>query len=110
MVNANKIDLIGAMWMLIALVGGYGAYKLIQFIYLLIVGATAETAISGSIAVPSTINDTINSTVNSVSTGFSAFNTAELVVIGLIGLVVIVKVFWPLISQYLPSKKSKGMN
>ncbi len=106
----DKIDLKGSMFMLLTLLGVYGTYKLLQFIYLLVVGATANVASSGDIAVPTSINNTINTTITSVNTGFTAFNTAELVVIGLIALVVIVKVFWPLISSYLPKSGGRGLN
>ena len=103
-----KIDLVGSLKMLLVLVGVFGVYKVIALIFLLVTGAVANVAISGDIAVPSTINDTINETVTSISTGYTAINAGDVIILGLIGLVVILKLFWPLISTYMGGKKKSG--
>jgi len=111
MADFSKINLTKPMLMVLSLLGIYGALKVSEFIYLLLIGQTAQVALSGSVPVPQTINETMNATLNSVATGFAAFNIAELVILGLISLVVIIQIFWPLISQYIPKgKKGKGMN
>ena len=108
--DVNKIDLKGTLIMLITIVAGYGVLKLLAFIYLLIVGATANVATSGDIAVPTAINTSISTTVTETTTGFAAIATGELVVLGLIGLVVILKVFWPMIKGSMPKTGGKEMN
>lgn len=104
-----KIDLVGSLQMLLVLVGVFGVYKVIAIIFLLITGATADVAQSGSISVPTTINTTINDTVNSISSGYTLINAGDTIILGLIGLVVILKLFWPLISSYMgKTSKNKG--
>lgn len=100
-----KIDLMGSLKMLAGLLGVFAVYKIGMFIYLLIVGVTAQVALSGDVSVPTSINTTINATLNSVNTSFGLFNTADAFILGLIALVVILRVFWPFISQAVGGKK-----
>lgn len=102
-----NIDLVGSLKMLLALVGVFGVYKVISIIMLLVTGATSQVALSGDVSVPTTINTTINSTVTSISDGYTLMNSGDGIVLGLIGLVVILKLFWPLISGYMGGKKKK---
>ena len=101
------MDLVGSLKMLLTLVAVFGVYKLMAMVFLLITGATANVALSGDITVPTGINTSINSTVTSISTGFTSINNGDTIILGLIGLVVILKLFWPLISPYIAGK-SKG--
>lgn len=103
-----KIDLVGSLKMLLLLVGVFGVYKVIALIMLLVTGATANVAQSGGITVPTVINTSINSTVNSIASGYTLINAGDTIILGLIGLVVILKLFWPLISMYMEKKKATG--
>lgn len=103
-----KIDLVGSLKMLLTLVGVFGVYKVIAIIMLLVAGATSDVALSGDVTVPTTINTSINSTVTSISDGYTLINNGDTIILGLIGLVVILKLFWPLISQYLGGKKTSS--
>jgi hypothetical protein len=100
-----KIDLMGSLKMLAGLLGVFAVYKIAMFIYLLVVGVTANVALSGSVAVPTAINTTINNTLTSANTSFGLFNSADAFILGLIALVVILKVFWPFISSAVGGKK-----
>ena len=95
----------GSLKMLAGLLGVFAVYKIAMFIYLLVVGVTANVALSGSVAVPTAINTTINSTLTSANTSFGLFNSADAFILGLIALVVILKVFWPFISSAVGGKK-----
>ena len=103
-----KIDLKGSLLMLLVLVGIFGVYKVIALIMLLVTGATANVAQSGDVAVPTVINDSINATVNSIADGYTLINAGDTIILGLIGLVVILKLFWPLISGFMGKTKTKG--
>lgn len=102
-----KIDLTGSLKMLGVLLGIFAIYKISMIIYLLVFGVTAQVALSGSVDVPNAINATINSTLTSANTSFALFNTSDAFVLGLIGLVVILKVFWPFISSAVGGKKKE---
>lgn len=104
--SSMKIDLVGSLKMLLVLVGVFGVYKLIAMIFLLVTGATANVAVSGDIAVPVAINTTLTETITSISTGYTLINAGDTIILGLIGLVVILKLFWPLIAQYMGGKRS----
>lgn len=98
--------------MLLVMVGIYGAYKFISIIFLLFLGSVANSATSGAIAVPVGINTSITGVVTSISTGFTAFGTGDTFILSLIALVTLLRVFWPVIAQYMPGgkKKSTGGN
>lgn len=101
------MDLKGSMIMLAGLVGIYGAYNILKFVILLIVGVVAQVAASGAIDVPSLINDTINTSIGTAATGFEAIDAGVTIVLGLIGLVVILNLFWGLIKGYMGGSKGK---
>ena len=96
--------------MLLLLVGVYGVYKIIALIMLLVTGSVANVATSGDITVPTNITATITTTTQSISTGYGLINAGDAVILGLIGLVVILKLFGPLISGYMGGKKKKSGN
>ena len=100
------------MIMLASLVGIYGAYSILKFVILLIVGVVAQVAGSGSISVPTLINNTINASINTAATGFTTIDAGVTIVLGLIGLVVILRLFWNLIKGYMggSGKKKEGGN
>jgi len=96
-----KIDLMGSMKMLLGLVGVYGVYKLITIVMTLIFGSSANVALSGDINVTNQTTSTLESTDASYNAGIELFNSGDTIVLSLIGLVVILKLFWPLISSYM---------
>ena len=98
----------GSLKMLAGLLGIFAVYKISMFFYLLIVGVTANVALSGDVAVPTSINTTINNTLTAANTSFGLFNSADAFILGLIALVVILRVFWPFISQAMGKKKSES--
>lgn len=108
MVDPTKISLTKSMYMIIAMLGSYGAYKVIGLFMLLLVGATGNVAISGNVAVPDIINNTTGDFIVDVHTGYAQFNTGVALILGLITLVVIIAIFWPIISPYLPKMGGKG--
>jgi len=101
-----KLNLMPSLQMLLGLSTIFGIYKVITLIMLLFSGVTAEVALGGSIAVPTSINSTIDSTVTSINAGYTLINAGDTIVLGLIGLVVILTLFWPLIEGYIKTKKS----
>ena len=97
--------------MLLGLTVVFGIYKGLSLIMLLFIGTVANVATSGNIVVPNSTNNTINDTVASADTGYGLLNSGDTIILGLIGLVVILKLFLPMISPYLPDKKKgKGKN
>ena len=99
--------------MLATLVGIYGAYNILKFVILLIVGVVAQVSSSGSISVPTLINNTINASISTAATGFNTIDAGVNIVLGLIGLVVILRLFWNLIKGYMggsSGKKKDGGN
>ena len=106
-----KLNIKGSLIMLVSLVGTYGVLKILSMVFLLLVGSTANVATSGDITVPAGINTSINAEVTNTSAGFAVFNSSALLIFGLIGLVVILTLFWPMISPYLKTAgKKRGYN
>ena len=106
----TKFNLMGSFKMLVGLMSLFGTYKMVTVLWLLIFGVTSNIAMGGSIAVSGGNATTgINNTINNVSTGYSTsittFLTVDSLIIGLIALAVILTLFWPMISPYMPSKK-----
>ena len=94
---------------LTAIMTALGTLALIAVIYLLMIGATVNTATSGDIAVSSTINSSINAVETNVSTGVDSIWSSTTVIIGLIVLVVLLTVFTTLgILKLKGSGKGKG--
>lgn len=102
------MDLKASMIMLAKLVGIYGAYNILKFVVLLIVGVVADVASSGAVTVPTLINDTINASIVTAAAGFEAIDAGVTIVLGLIGLVVILQLFWGIIKSYMGADKGKG--
>lgn len=94
-----------SLQMLVGLATLFGVYKVITLIMLLFSGTTAQVALSGSVDVPTSVNTTINNTVTSINAGYALINAGDTVILGLIGLVVIITLFWPLIDGYIKTKK-----
>lgn len=103
-----KFNLIGSFKMLLRLMSLFGAYKIITIFWLLIFGATLNVAQSGSITVPNATNTTMTSVSTGYSTSIISFLTVDVLIIGLIALSVILTLFWPMISPFMPGGKKKG--
>ena len=98
------------MKMLIGLAAAFAMLNIAIPIYLLIFGSTAQTALSGAVAVPIGVNRSINLTIASVTTGITRIQTAANFVLGLASLVTLMLVFKPVIGDMFAKKGEKGGN
>ncbi len=103
---AESVDLLSSISMLLKIVGVYGVLKILLFIYLLIIGSVAQVAIGGTIDVPAAINTAIGTQITNTATQFAAIDTGLLFIFGLLSLVVIMKVFSPLLQNAFGKKKA----
>ena len=104
-----NLNLIAAFRMIVVILGLVGLYTVLSTIWLLIYGVVADVATDGSIAVQENVSAAINGTVATNISFFTGLNSSVTVIIGLVILVVVLIIFWPMIKAGMEgSNKGDG--